>query len=43
MIEDVNEDFAGGGDAWVVDLGDELHFQRLKGIAIWEDDVLQRP
>jgi hypothetical protein len=29
-------------DVRVVDLGDELHFGRCKGIVVWEDDVLQR-
>src|SRR5882757_4012696 len=42
ILEDVNGDCTGGRDVWVVDLGDELHFGRGKGIAVWEDDVLQR-
>jgi hypothetical protein len=41
ILEDVNRDCT-GGDVWVVDLGDELHFGRCKGIVVWEDDVLQR-
>jgi hypothetical protein len=30
-----------GGDVRMVDLGDELHSGRSKGIVIWDDDVLQ--
>ena len=43
ILEDVNGDrTGGGGDVWVVDLGDELYFGRYEGITFWEDDVLQR-
>lgn len=41
IMEDVNGDCTGGGYVWVVDLGDELHFGRCIGIAVWEGDVLQ--
>lgn len=40
-MEDVDGDCT-GGDVWVVDLGDKLHFGRCKRIVVWEDDVLQR-
>jgi len=34
ILEDVNRDCTGGGYVWVVDLGDELHFGRCKGIVV---------
>ena len=43
ISEDVDGNCTGdGGDVWVVNLGDELHFGYCKGIAAWEHDVLQR-
>lgn len=39
ILENVNGDCTGGGDVWVVDLGDEFHLGRQKGITVREDDV----
>ena len=42
VAKNVNEDSAGDdGDVRVVNLGNELHFGRTKGIIVWDDDVLQ--